>query len=84
MKTTDILHKLSNEYLNLDAMEESELAEIQVKLKELSETAKTLAAYCEGKKYAMQSRKSGKIDYALHFEESCDAVYERLPEWARW
>lgn len=84
MKATDILNKLSKEYLNLDAMEESELAEIQVKLKEISAAVREMASYCEGKQYAMQSRKAGKIDYALRFEQSCDVVYGRLPDWARW
>jgi hypothetical protein len=43
-----------------------------------------LAHYCEDKHRAMVMRREGYIEEALSAEASCEAIYQRLPEWARW
>lgn len=47
-------------------------------------TAGDLKHYACNKAVAMKLRLEGAIDRALAYEQICDAIYDRLPEWARW
>ena len=43
-----------------------------------------LRAYAIWKADATRARENGAIGAALGLEAECDAMYKRLPEWARW
>lgn len=45
---------------------------------------KQLAAYCSLKQRAMRARLSGAVEVAVAWEQQMEAIYKRLPEWARW
>ncbi len=46
--------------------------------------AADLAAYASNKGAAMGCRRRGDIQTALTYEDICDRIYDRLPEFARW
>lgn len=52
--------------------------------REASEVLRNLSAYAELKGEAIEQRMSGNIDGALRLEETCEAIYARLPQWAKW
>lgn len=43
-----------------------------------------LLRYAELKNTAMAMRENGKVSAAMHYESACDAIYKRLPDFARW
>jgi len=43
-----------------------------------------LAAYADRKAGAMRCRIAGNITKAVELEASCERLFDRLPEWARW
>jgi hypothetical protein len=43
-----------------------------------------LRNYAANKATAMTARLAGNIDTALAYERICDAIYSRLPEYAKW
>jgi hypothetical protein len=47
-------------------------------------TMKTAACYAINKATAMKCRKEGKITEALKYEQICDDIYGRLPDYAKW
>lgn len=47
-------------------------------------TVASLARYADTKAEAMERRATGDIAAALRLEEACDAIYSRLPDYARW
>lgn len=53
-------------------------------LKEAATLFRRLAKYADHKARAMELRLRGNIPVALLFEAKADAVYKRLPTWARW
>lgn len=61
-----------------------EAAEQRVLFKQWSKDFAALASYCEAKENAMCARQHGKIELAQKFEAACDAVYAKLPDWAKW
>jgi hypothetical protein len=44
----------------------------------------TLADYSKTKARAVRARAAGLIDTAILRERECEAIYQRLPGWARW
>lgn len=50
----------------------------------LAQVFATLADYAGCKALAMRAREAGRIDEALHTERTCDSIYSKLPQWARW
>lgn len=63
--------------LNLDEMDWFELGNAVVVFTDLAE-------YARQKRLAVAYRGDGNILEARHYESQCEAVYERLPDWARW
>lgn len=47
-------------------------------------TTKNLGHYAANKAAAQSCRLRGAIDRALVYERICKAIYERLPDYARW
>lgn len=45
---------------------------------------KDLGNYAVNKATAMRCRLDGGINTALIFEDICDTIYDRLPEYAKW
>lgn len=43
-----------------------------------------LGHYAANKATAMTCREHGNINSAVVYERICDAIYDRLPTWARW
>lgn len=43
-----------------------------------------LGCYASNKATAMQCRLDGKINVALTYEQICESIYARLPEYAQW
>lgn len=62
---------------NLDAMQHVELLERITAYKNLSQ-------YCELRWFAYHRRLEGKIEEALRYEKKMDALYKKLPQWAKW
>lgn len=40
--------------------------------------------YARYKAYAMRARQEGAISNALHWEECCERIYNRIPERLKW
>ena len=62
---------------NLDCVDITDLDAYQA-------TFKQLAFYCALKKNAMKERLQGRISYAIRYEDKCEDIYRKLPEWAKW
>lgn len=45
---------------------------------------KALGHYAANKAVAMRLRAEGQVVSALQYEDICDRIYDRLPEWAKW
>lgn len=72
---------------NLDGMSPEELRAYANSLSELAKahsSASTTREYALRKADAMEDRMLGRIQQALDTEGSCDRLYGRLPEWAKW
>jgi hypothetical protein len=53
-------------------------------LKRVAVVLGTLSNYATHKAQAMRYRSAGDIITALRWERDCQAIYEKLPKWARW
>lgn len=53
-------------------------------LEEKEHAFSKLHSYAIKKGRAMELREQGKIEAASRFEAQCDAIYESLPDWAKW
>lgn len=85
---------------NLDAMPQAELAAFAERIKQAPRTQAhvlfptrppgylkatyDLQRYAELKETAMGFRERGAIEAARHYESACDALYDCLPDFARW
>jgi hypothetical protein len=63
--------------LNLDEMDWLELGEAAMVFADLAE-------YARKKRVAVAYRAGGNILEARYYEDQCETVYKRLPQWARW
>ena len=76
---------------NLDCLPLAELRAVEAQLDDLRDQPGPDAdAYAELWRYArlriraMVYRQAGAVDAANDLEALCDAIWTRLPEWARW
>lgn len=92
--------EISNNVPNLDCMETNELWEfwkinrrpgrIQSaalfpdKPKGYVSATNDLSCYASNKATAQKLRLEGNISTAIMYENICDSIYNRLPEWAKW
>lgn len=81
---------------NLDGMFPDELEVYAKRLRELPIVGNSASArddcslrlrlvrYAELKAQAMRERMTGNVSIALALEKRCDAIYDHLPDCARW
>jgi hypothetical protein len=62
---------------NLDALSTTELRQIRMVFRQL-------AYYSDVKANAQDARLNGRIAQAKTLEQTCEAIYQQLPKWARW
>lgn len=55
-----------------------------MELRQAADAMEKLGDYCDRKARAMEARSAGRIAEALGYENFADAIYRRLPEWAKW
>ena len=65
------------EPINLDACDAGDTQQI-------ADVLYLLAEYAQRKAWAQRYRVQGNIEHAQHHEGKNEALYQRLPEWARW
>ena len=53
-------------------------------LRVAADTMDRLGDYCDRKARAREARLAGRIAEALGYENFAEAIYRRLPQWARW
>ena len=63
--------------IDLDCLQSHELGDVLVGLAQLS-------LYAAKRQQAMQARERYNPLRADRLERECDALYETLPDWARW
>jgi hypothetical protein len=70
---------------NLDCfVSPDELNDVRRELEETISGLEQLKSYAAAKQNAMHCRLRGNIPMAIRFENACQAVYVKLPRWARW
>lgn len=43
-----------------------------------------IGCYASNRATAMKCRLEGKIQIAIQYEDICERIYQRLPQWAKW